>query len=112
MRVGASGREARQTMTPLWKGIATLAEFRTLRNYRATVWLLPRVGDKLVFAALIASLYPVAGSDMAPTNMYNLSAALFMWAIVPAFGAAACAPAALSAAARCVEVSMHCVASA
>jgi ATP-binding cassette, subfamily G (WHITE), member 2 len=84
----------RSTVTPLWKGLLTLIQFRTSRNYQNPEFLGPRIGDKVIFSFLVATLYLGIGDDYAPDNVLNIAAVLFMWTTLPA-----CAPpsAALSA---------------
>lgn len=55
-------------------------------------WLLPRFADKIVMGLLVMSLYWQIGASQTPTNINNQSAVLFMWVVLPAFGAAAYLP--------------------
>jgi len=77
----------RATVTPLWKGLFTLIKYRTSRNYRNPEFLGPRIGDKLIFSLLVATLYLGIGDDLVETNYLNIGAVLFMWSTLPA-----CAP--------------------
>eukprot|EP00892_Ulva_mutabilis_P005857 jgi/Ulvmu1/3643/UM017_0057.1 len=83
----------RATTTPLWKGLLTLVKYRTTRNYRNPEFLGPRIGDKFIFSILVATLYLGIGDDLVGTNYLNISAVLFMWSTLPAFGAASYVPA-------------------
>ena len=85
----------RATATPTWKGFATLVKYRTTRNYRNPEFLGPRIGDKLIFSVLVATLYLGIGDDLGRTNLNNIAAVLFMWSTLPA-----CAPGRCPARAR------------
>jgi ATP-binding cassette, subfamily G (WHITE), member 2 len=85
----------RATTTPLWKGFLTLVKYRTVRNYQNPEFLGPRIGDKLIFSALIATLYLGIGDDLKPDNVLNIAAVLFMWCTMPA-----CAPSPVATHAR------------
>jgi ATP-binding cassette, subfamily G (WHITE), member 2 len=77
----------RATSTPLWKGLAVLIKYRTSRNYRNPEFLGPRIGDKLIFSFLVATLYLGLGDKFKPSNYLNIAAIMFMWSTLPA-----CAP--------------------
>lgn len=83
----------RATATPWWWGFLTLLKYRTTKNYRDPAFLGPRIGDKLMISLLIMTLYLGIGNDFYPENYINISAVLFMWTTLPAFGAAAYIPA-------------------
>jgi ATP-binding cassette, subfamily G (WHITE), member 2 len=83
----------RETVTPFWWALKTLLKYRTLKNYRNPEFLGPRVGDKLIFSIVICTLYVNIGDDLASDNIINVGAVLFMWCILPAFGAASYVPA-------------------
>lgn len=82
----------RSTVTPWWWGIKTLVKYRTSRNYRDIGWLAPRVMDKLFMSLLILTLYLGIGNDYSSDNYINISAVLFMWTALPAYGAASYVP--------------------
>jgi hypothetical protein len=50
------------------------------------------VADKLIMALLILTLYLNVGSKQSTENLINLSAVLFMWCVLPAFGASSYVP--------------------
>jgi len=80
------------TTTPVWWQILMLIKYRTSYNLRNPAWLGPRVMDKLVFAFIILTLYLGIGDDFAPDNIVNITSSLFMWTVLPAFGAASYVP--------------------
>lgn len=51
-----------------------------------------RIADKILFCFIIATLYLGIGDEFRDDNVYNLSALLFMWCTLPAFGAASYVP--------------------
>lgn len=83
----------RDTVTPSWWALRTLFKYRTLKNYKNPEFLGPRVGDKLIFSIIIFTLYLSIGDDFKRENLTNISAVLFMWCTLPAFGAASYVPA-------------------
>jgi hypothetical protein len=85
-----SHRAGKATATPWWKGLQTLIQFRTVRNYMNPDWFAPRLADKLLFSFIIALLYLGIGDDFSPENVFNIPAIFFMWIAIPSFGAAAC----------------------
>ena len=77
-----------------------LLQHRTLRNYVSPDYVLPRLAEKLLFAAVIISLYFGKGSDLSTLNVPVLSSLLFLqaWMCTPCLclaytfaGSAACA---------------------
>lgn len=68
-------------------------QYRTTHNYRNPAWLGPRIADKLLISLIILTLYLGKGNQIAPTNIINMQSALFMWCLLPAFGAASYVPA-------------------
>eukprot|EP00195_Chlamydomonas_chlamydogama_P009759 CAMPEP_0202901782 /NCGR_PEP_ID=MMETSP1392-20130828/14649_1 /ASSEMBLY_ACC=CAM_ASM_000868 /TAXON_ID=225041 /ORGANISM="Chlamydomonas chlamydogama, Strain SAG 11-48b" /LENGTH=615 /DNA_ID=CAMNT_0049588397 /DNA_START=85 /DNA_END=1932 /DNA_ORIENTATION=+ len=80
------------TVTPWWWGLKTLVKYRTSRNYQNPEFLGPRIGDKIFMGLLVMTLYLGIGDDFDPSNYINISAVLFMWVTLPAFGAAAYVP--------------------
>lgn len=83
----------RDTVTPSWWALRTLFKYRTLKNYKNPEFLGPRVADKLIFSIIIFTLYLSIGDDFKRENLMNISAVLFMWCTLPAFGAASYVPA-------------------
>ncbi|KAK9804705.1 hypothetical protein WJX72_000974 [[Myrmecia] bisecta] len=83
----------RATATPFWFGILQLLKHRGLKDLRDPAWLLPRIMDKLIVALLIMTLYWGIGDDLSSVNANNISAVLFMWAILPGFSASSYVPA-------------------
>jgi hypothetical protein len=61
-------------------------------NRRDPQFLGPRIGDKIFVSLLILTLYLGIGDELVPKNYINISAVLFMWCVLPAFGAAAYVP--------------------
>ncbi|GLC39039.1 hypothetical protein PLESTB_001286600 [Pleodorina starrii] len=82
-----------ETVTSWYWGLLTLLKYRTSRNYTNPAWLGARIGDKLLISLIILTLYLGIGDNMAPDNLINIQSALFMWALLPAFGAASYVPA-------------------
>ncbi|EFN50715.1 hypothetical protein CHLNCDRAFT_142571 [Chlorella variabilis] len=82
----------RATTVPTWKALKTLFMYRTVKNYRSPDFLGPRVADKLIFSLIIMTLFWGIGDNLASTNLPNVSAMLFMWVVLPAFGAASYVP--------------------
>ncbi|EFJ42159.1 hypothetical protein VOLCADRAFT_107413 [Volvox carteri f. nagariensis] len=82
-----------ETVTPWFWGLWTLIKYRTSHNYCNPAWLGPRIGDKLLISLIILTLYLGVGDNMAPDNLVNVQSSLFMWALLPAFGAASYVPA-------------------
>ena len=83
----------KDTVTPTWWALKTMFRYRTTKNYRNPEFLGPRVGDKLIFSIIIFTLYWAIGNKLTPDNLINISAVLFMWCTLPAFGAASYVPA-------------------
>ncbi|EFJ44628.1 hypothetical protein VOLCADRAFT_95021 [Volvox carteri f. nagariensis] len=105
------------TVTPWWWGLKTLVksrqhnatrpgtrpdktfrrtvllQYRTSKNYRDGEFLGPRIGDKILISLLIMTLYLGIGDEFIESNYVNIAAVLFMWCVLPAFGAAAYVPA-------------------
>ena len=69
------------------------AQYRASRNYRNPGWLGPRIADKLLISLIMLTLYLGIGDNFQPKNLINVQSALFMWALLPAFGAASYVPA-------------------
>ena len=82
----------RTTVTPFWWGLKTIVKYRTPKNYRDGEFLGPRVGDKLIMTMLMWTLYWGQGSIFASNNYINQAAVLFMWCVLPAYGAASYVP--------------------
>ncbi|CAD7705429.1 unnamed protein product [Ostreobium quekettii] len=68
----------RATVTPFWWGLRTLIKYRTTKNYQDPTFLGPRVGDKLVFAFILMSLYWGIGDKLTPDNFINITSCLFI----------------------------------
>ena len=64
-----------------------LLQYRTLRNYRSPLYVLPRVLEKLLFAAVVLSLYYGKGTDFSTLNIPVLSSLLFLMVLAPICGA-------------------------
>ncbi|KXZ55881.1 hypothetical protein GPECTOR_2g1432 [Gonium pectorale] len=82
----------RGTMTPWFWGLWVLLKYRTWRHYRSVGWLASRIVDKAIIAFIILTVYLGIGDSFEPVNLVNITASLFMWAILPAFGAASYVP--------------------
>ena len=83
---------SRDTVTPAWFAIKTIISFRTPRNYSDPNFVAPRVADKLMLTILIFTLFLRAGRNTAADNVNNIASVLFMWVVLPAFGAATYVP--------------------
>ncbi|KAL4431462.1 hypothetical protein ABPG75_006718 [Micractinium tetrahymenae] len=83
----------RETVTPFWWALRTLLKYRTTKNYKSPDYLGPRIADKLIFSLIIFTLFWKVGNDLSGNNITNISAVLFMWVCLPAFGAASYVPA-------------------
>ncbi|KAK9845354.1 hypothetical protein WJX81_004187 [Elliptochloris bilobata] len=81
------------TVTPLWKGLWVMLKYRSRNNYVCGNYLFGRLFDKTCFAFLTATFYWRTGAVMNSTNAPNLAGLLFMWAILPAYGAGPYLPA-------------------
>jgi ATP-binding cassette subfamily G (WHITE) protein 2 len=80
------------TTTPGWWAFWVMVKYRTRKNYADGEFLGPRLGDKVFLSILIFTLYWGIGDKYTPDNVVNISAMLFMWTTLPAFGAASYVP--------------------
>uniref|UniRef100_A0A7S0SD37 ABC transporter domain-containing protein n=1 Tax=Mantoniella antarctica TaxID=81844 RepID=A0A7S0SD37_9CHLO len=80
------------TTTPGWWAFWIMMKYRTRKNYADGEFLGPRLGDKVFLSILILTLYWGIGNDYSSDNVVNISAMLFMWTTLPAFGAASYVP--------------------
>uniref|UniRef100_A0A7S0ULM3 ABC transporter domain-containing protein n=1 Tax=Polytomella parva TaxID=51329 RepID=A0A7S0ULM3_9CHLO len=80
------------TVTPWWFALKTMFKYRTSRNYQDGTFMGPRIGDKIMVSLLLMTLFLNVGRHFHPDNFMNISAILFMWVVMPAFGAAAYVP--------------------
>ena len=80
------------TTTPGWWAFWIMVKYRTRKNYSDGEFLGPRLGDKVFLSILIFTLYWGIGDRFEPDNVVNISAMLFMWTTLPAFGAASYVP--------------------
>ncbi|KAL4428045.1 hypothetical protein ABPG75_002134 [Micractinium tetrahymenae] len=83
----------RETVTPFWWALRTLLKYRTAKNYKSAEFLGPRVADKLIFSLIFMSLFWGIGDNLEANNIPNIAAMLFMWVVLPAYGAASYVPA-------------------
>ncbi|KAK9867775.1 hypothetical protein WJX84_007302 [Apatococcus fuscideae] len=81
------------TVTPAWWAIKTLLKYRMGRDFMDAKFIGPRVFDKFTVCILMMTLYWGIGNDYKPTNLINISALLYMWAILPGFAALTYVPA-------------------
>ena len=81
-----------ETATPMWWGLRTMLKYRTRKNYQDGEFLGPRVGDKFVMSTLMWTLFWGIGNKFQSQNYINQSAILFMWCVIPAYGAASYVP--------------------
>ncbi|KAG2482622.1 hypothetical protein HYH03_018464 [Edaphochlamys debaryana] len=81
------------TVTPWWWGLKTLIKYRSSKNFKDPAFLGPRIGDKIFIGLLVMTLYLGIGDNLAPDNLVNIAAVMFMWCTLPAFGASAYVPA-------------------
>jgi ATP-binding cassette, subfamily G (WHITE), member 2 len=82
----------RATETPSWWAFWVLFKYRTLTDWKNVEYLMPRISDKVLFAFVIFSLFWKLGSGETNGDWGNLAAVLFMWSILPAYGAASYVP--------------------
>ncbi|GLC68936.1 hypothetical protein PLESTF_000760800 [Pleodorina starrii] len=84
-----------ETVNPWYWGVLILLKYRTGHNIRSLAWLGPRIADKLLASFVILTLYMYmgVGDELEAKNIMNITAALFMWSLLPAFGAASYVPA-------------------
>lgn len=61
-------------------------------NYQDPKFVITRAADKVIVTILMMLLYWEKGDDNRNTNLMNISALLYMWAMLPAFSAAAYVP--------------------
>lgn len=80
------------TNTPAWWGLLVLLKYRTVQNYCSAGFLAARLADKVAMGLTIMTLYWGVGGRFALDNYFNVAAVLFMWCMIPAFGAAAFVP--------------------
>ena len=80
------------TTTPVWWGVRTILKYRARRDFVDISYLGPRVLDKIVLALIIMSLYWKVGANKAQSNVNNLTAVLFLWAIMPGYASSAYTP--------------------
>ena len=80
------------TVTPWWHALWTLTKYRTTRDFQSPDFLGARIPDKIVIGLMIMTLYLGIGNNFAPNNLINICAVLFMFVVMPAFGAAAYTP--------------------
>lgn len=80
------------TTTPGWWAFWIMIKYRTRKNYADGEFLGPRLGDKVFLSILIFTLYWGIGDKYTLDNVVNISAMLFMWTTLPAFGAASYVP--------------------
>lgn len=62
-------------------------QYRMGRDFCDAKFIGPRVFDKFTVCILMMTLYWGIGNDYKPTNLINISALLYMWAILPGFAA-------------------------
>jgi hypothetical protein len=63
--------------------LQVLLQYRTARNYCSAVYTLPRVLEKVFFAAVVLSLYWDVGDDFSTLNVPVLSSLLFLMVLSP-----------------------------
>jgi ATP-binding cassette subfamily G (WHITE) protein 2 len=81
-----------ETVTPWWWGLKTLVKYRTPKNYKDGDWLGARIGDKFLMTTLMWTLYWGVGRTFSVDNYVNQAAVLFMFIVLPAYGAASYVP--------------------
>uniref|UniRef100_A0A383VBA5 ABC transporter domain-containing protein n=1 Tax=Tetradesmus obliquus TaxID=3088 RepID=A0A383VBA5_TETOB len=84
-RLGSSSSclDCNTYVTPAWWSLKVLLQYRTLRNYRTPMYVLPRLLEKLLFAAVLLSLYWGKGTDFSTLNIPVLSSLLFLMVLAP-----------------------------
>jgi ATP-binding cassette, subfamily G (WHITE), member 2 len=84
----------RQTATPWWWALLQMARFRTRYNYTNYAYISSRIGDKLILAIVIVTLYLNVGRIWRPDNYINMAAVLFAFVVsIPAFSGTTYLPA-------------------
>ena len=83
---------------PTW----TIIKHRMLADYKNVNFIIPRIGEKILFAVVILTLYWNIGKPMDPdaatdtasalAKPIQITTALFMWSTLPAFGSVAVIP--------------------
>ncbi|KAK9906864.1 hypothetical protein WJX75_009364 [Coccomyxa subellipsoidea] len=81
------------TGTPMWLGLWVMLKYRTANNYRSWLYLFGRLFDKTCFTFLTATFYLWVGANNTAENEPNIAGLLFMWVILPAYGAGPYLPA-------------------
>ena len=64
-----------------------LAQYRITGSYRHPPFLAARIGDKAIAIALLWLMYWGSGNYIAASNLINISALLYMLALLPTFAA-------------------------
>ena len=95
---GKSTLLQRTGIRPAW----TIIKHRMLADYKNINFIIPRVGEKILFAIVILTLYwnvgkpidPAAAEDTASNlaKPIQITTSLFMWSTLPAFGSVAVIP--------------------
>lgn len=85
----------RATVTPSWFAWKTLVKYRMRADLKDPLFLGPRTIDKVIMGFILFTLYWHVGKDLSPTNVPNISSALFMWTVIVAYSATAYMPAIL-----------------
>ncbi|CAK0786885.1 hypothetical protein CVIRNUC_010099 [Coccomyxa viridis] len=81
------------TSTPMWLGLWVMLKYRTRSNYCSRLYLFGRIFDKACFSFATATFYLAAGRNSSAANVPNLAGLLYMWVILPAYGAGPYLPA-------------------
>jgi len=69
-----------------------LLKYRAMVDYKSPVYLGPRIGDKLIFALIVLTLYVGEGDEISPQKVQGLTGVLFMVVALCGYGAAAVVP--------------------
>jgi len=69
-----------------------LLKYRAMVDYKSPVYLGPRIGDKLIFALIVLTLYLGEGDEVSPQKVQGLTGVLFMVVALCGYGAAAVVP--------------------
>jgi len=80
---GGDGTDS-ATVTPMWWALIVLWRYRSVKAYRRSDFIAPRLFDKVMIVFLVVTLWWRIGSSL-PTSAGSVSAILFLWSMLTAF---------------------------